>query len=298
MGKVSAGVDWKVVGLEQTINQIRNIALSFLFVEIAQTRAMRSAGTLASAMLQVESAFIRAHFSALQWGQTTLDAVAKSEAFRAAEENVEKLELELGKLRSAWIVATRDFGFISPQALQARVRLEQFVVLHPALEEQTQMLEQTKLQRVGILQTQLHLAVSQMMLRQNIKIAEIAERLLEVQLIQSSVLIGAALGGGVGPTAAIGAAIGLGVGGALAISSAAAFSDQRNQMLSTADTLFDLSNRVLDMSGSAEDLNTTFKDLNDEIKDLITTFRDFGTSVKPTIERERRGGALEGLHRG
>lgn len=276
MGGILAEIDWKVVGkgLEQSIHQLRNFGLGLLFVEIAQTRAMRSAGTLASAMLSVESAFIRAHFSALQWGFATNEALVASNRFMVVSEAVEEIGQKIGELRGKWLEAAAAGGFAFTAGLRERVQLEIAVAMHPGVEEALAMDEQARLQEVAILQARLHLAVSQMMLRQNIRIADIAMQLLQVQIIQSGALIGGALGGP--PGAAVGLAIGLGV----AYVTGEYFREQREQMLSTTDTLFDLTNRVFDASGSAEELNTTFQDLNDEIKDLIGTFRDFGTTVK------------------
>lgn len=264
-------LDWRVVGMEQTINQLRNVALGFLFVEIAQERAMRSAGTLASAMLDVEGALIRAHYAALQWGQTTIEQVTNSQVFQDVSANVEDLVKQLGALKSAQMEAATKFGDISGAAQFAQARVDMFIQLHPGLEQREAMIEQARLLQVQNLQTQLHLAVSQLMLRENIRIAQIAEALLEVQLVQSSVMIGAALGGGIGPSEIAGALIGLSVGGAAAGAAQLAFQSQTDQMVSTAD-------KLLTMSDNLDTTSQNFDGLNASIKDLTQTMRDFGKS--------------------
>src|SRR3990170_4927642 len=107
MGKI----DWRVVGLEQGLNQIRNLALGMLFVEIAQTRAMRSAGTLGAAILTLESALIRAHYAALQWGFTTNEALVQSQGFQNVSAAVEQVGLEYGKLKMRALEAQAAGGF-------------------------------------------------------------------------------------------------------------------------------------------------------------------------------------------
>ena len=248
----------------------RNLALSNLFVDMSQERAMRSAGTLMSSMLELEGAYLRAHMAAMQWGETTVDAAAHSMAFTATLPMLDELNQKSGKLFATWAEAAAQGGFLSGKTLTARANLDIFAALHPGLAEATQAAEQLLMARQGLSTAQLHLAISQMMLRENMRIAFTAERLLEIQTVASAVQIGAAFGG------PWGAAAGLGVGLGMAFEENAGFQSFNDNMEKMATNSQALSEHLLTNSGNLTEMNSNLDNLNINLKTLIIQMRSVG----------------------
>ena len=262
-------VTWQVI--DRATGALRDISLSYLFVEMSQARAERAAGTLATSMLELEGAFIRATFAAMQWGQTTLEGVMGSSAWQDALSNVQTFETQLGSLQSQWVQATVSGGFLSPQALSAQSKVEVFAELHPGLQQQAQMVEQVLLQKQGLEVAKLHLAESILLVKENENIARISEYLLANQMILTGASLGFMFGGPVG--AAIGAA-----GGAVAAGVTVSYFEQN---LSSMDNL---SNQMIDQAASLTDNNTNLVNMNNSLLKASASVDALSQQMKDTSQ--------------
>jgi len=262
---------------------MRNLMIGQLFAIFSQERLVESMAGVGQAMLAMNETMIRATFLAQDWGQSNLDAAMSSQAFKDVSANVEQLTQQYEQLVTQQAEAVK-FGRLSPQYLSATARIEAFNIANPGFQEDRQKIEQTKLMKDQVMSAKLQLAMSELTLVENQRIAQLSEQILEVMTVMSAAQIGFEIGMGtmVPGAGTIGALGGLTVGVGVAAFEHMNFMDFQNKFSGMVD-------KLSNMGDSTDNLDGT-------MKDLITSIKDLTKSLSPntTSTTERSGGRALG----